>query len=89
AFPRLASHPRRLAAPPLGGARAAGRGGYQARSAERLADARHRNLLADALEVEAARTALAAAESERNQARYDYEIASARLAFATGSGTSR
>lgn len=69
--------------------RAAGTGVEQARSAERLAGARHRNLLADALEVEAARTALAAAESERNRALYDYEIAFARLAFATGSGTSR
>lgn len=61
----------------------------QAESAERLAGARHRNLLADALELTAARTLRTAAESELGQAVYDYEIATAELDFAAGNGTRR
>lgn len=52
--------------------------------AERFAHARHRNQLGDLVELESARTALATAETQRRQAIYDREVASAQLAFATG-----
>ena len=56
----------------------------QALDAERLASARYRHDLADLLDLTVARTALAAAESERARARFDYKIAEATLDFATG-----
>lgn len=56
----------------------------EALQSERLASARHRHGLADLLDLTVARTALAASESERAQARFDYKIAEAALDFAAG-----
>ena len=64
--------------------RTAEQGVEQALEAERLASARYKHDLADLLDLTVAQTALAAAENEHGQARYDYKIAEAELDFATG-----
>ena len=66
---------------------AARRGIEQARATATLAAVRHQQGLSSRLDAVAARTALAAAENDLDQARYDYQLASAQLEFASSSAS--
>lgn len=66
---------------------AARQGVEQARSMATLADIRQQQGLSSRLDVVVARTELAAAENSLHQARYDYQLATLELEFASGAAS--
>ncbi len=66
---------------------AARRGVEQAQAMATLADIRQQQGLSSRLDVVVARTELAAAENSLHQARYDYQLATAQLEFASGAAS--
>ena len=66
---------------------AARQGVEQAQAMATLADIRQQQGLSSRLDVVVARTELAAAENSLHQARYDYQLATAQLEFASGAAS--
>ena len=71
----------------LEAAQAARQGVEQAQAMATLADIRQQQGLSSRLDVVVARTELAAAENSLHQARYDYQLATAQLEFASGAAS--